>query len=152
MTPTTQSPNGFSTPTVPSSFLTKLEEGTTSQVKGTFVSVVPTSRIPENCVSVDDLIERWKSSNKDHSLLSAAREWVADKLYGDQPGSLRSLRLRKGMSQTDLAQIVGTSQSHIARIEQKSDDIRLSTARKIADALEISLDDLNHALLSKSAE
>ena len=56
--------------------------------------------------------------------------------------SLAQLRLKKGFSQTELARRIGTSQSHIAKIEAGSVDLYLKTAIRLADALTISLNDL----------
>ena len=59
------------------------------------------------------------------------------------PERLRRLRARAGMSQQALANVCGLSWSIIACIEQgKSADPKLSTLRKLAEALEVSLDEL----------
>ena len=51
-------------------------------------------------------------------------------------GSLiRRLRLEAGLTQKKLAEIVGVSQAHIAKIEQEKVDPRLSTINKILEVL-----------------
>lgn len=68
------------------------------------------------------------------------------------PESLSKIRLQKGFSQTALASIIGTSQSHVAKIEAKMLDVKFSTATKIADALAISLDQLRPLILLEQSE
>lgn len=58
--------------------------------------------------------------------------------YGRQLGiAYQILRLRKGshLSQTDLAERIGTSQSNIARMEQGRQNFTIDTLDKIAKAL-----------------
>jgi DNA-binding XRE family transcriptional regulator len=62
---------------------------------------------------------------------------------------LSALRLRKGWSQKRLADEVGTSQSHIARLELGHDDILLSTARKLAAALNVAIEEVDTALRAR---
>lgn len=55
--------------------------------------------------------------------------------------NIRVLRAMKNMSQKELAEAVGVTQQTISRAE-KSSAIKLTTARKIADCLEVGLDDI----------
>lgn len=48
---------------------------------------------------------------------------------------LRSVRQRSGVTQEELAEKLRTTKSAISRIENHADDIRLSTLKKVADAL-----------------
>jgi ribosome-binding protein aMBF1 (putative translation factor) len=67
------------------------------------------------------------------------------------PNNLSTMRLQKGMSQTSLASVIGTSQSHVAKIEAGLLDVKFSTAAKIADALAVSMDELRPLItISKS--
>lgn len=50
--------------------------------------------------------------------------------------TLKSLRLSKGMSQSDLARKVGTSQSHIARLEKNPEAMMMTTGVRLAKALD----------------
>lgn len=49
--------------------------------------------------------------------------------------TLRNLRLKAGLTQEELANIIHTQKSAISRIENQSEDIRLSTLFRIAEAL-----------------
>lgn len=78
--------------------------------------------------------------------MSAARRWVRSTLYENEGETLRTLRLSKGKSQAELASEIGTSQSHIARIEAGTQTIYIQTARKLAKVLEIDMNALDKAL------
>jgi transcriptional regulator with XRE-family HTH domain len=73
--------------------------------------------------------------------LSAARKRLANEFYGT-PTSLSQMRLSKGLSQVALAEKLGTSQPHIAKIEAGKVKIQFATAVQLADALGITLDEL----------
>jgi len=49
--------------------------------------------------------------------------------------SLKKLRMEAGLTQKRLAELVGVSQAHIAKIEQRKVDPRLSTINKILEVL-----------------
>lgn len=53
--------------------------------------------------------------------------------------TIRQARIDKGMVQTQLAQKIGTTKSAISRFENHAGDIRLSTLRKLAEALDLQL-------------
>ncbi|MNJ46141.1 anaerobic benzoate catabolism transcriptional regulator [compost metagenome] len=75
-----------------------------------------------------------------------ARAWVADSFYGEDGDTIRTLRLRLGMTQNDLAASLDTSQPQIAKIESGRQDPVMSTCRKLAKALGVSLDVVGEAL------
>ncbi|MEZ0316568.1 MAG: helix-turn-helix domain-containing protein [Methylophilaceae bacterium] len=75
-----------------------------------------------------------------------ARQALAIEQSDFKPVSLATLRLRKGLTQHELAANIGTSQSHIAKIESGSLKVYLITAIKISQALEISLDELSRCI------
>lgn len=62
--------------------------------------------------------------------------------------TLKSLRLKAGLSQVQLAKLVGTQQSAIARWEKGSDTNNLarSSMRSLARALNVNMDTLDAAL------
>lgn len=77
--------------------------------------------------------------------MQEARKWLSEALSEVQPEqTLSKIRLSKGLSQRDLADIIGTSQPHIARIES-GNDVKIETARKIAKVFGISLDEFDTA-------
>lgn len=97
-------------------------------------------------LDIDTLVAQIESESPANTqALQQGRQWVAARFYADRP-SLARLRLQKGWSQAQLAQRSGASQSYIARLEQGKIDPQISTARKIATALEVSVETLNQAL------
>jgi DNA-binding XRE family transcriptional regulator len=146
---TTRSHNGFWQPS--RGYPTELQgdDKPTSTAASSLVYEVNVGQadiIEDECVSASELMELWSDSEADQALVQDGRRWVADTLYRDQPATPRVYRLHRGLSQAQLATRAATSQPHIARIESGSEDIRLSTARKIADALEISLEQFEQAI------
>lgn len=111
----------------------------------------PVTPLDDEFISTSDLMAIWSDDETDQALLREARQWTANTLYGDECQTLRAHRLRRGFSQSELAERASTSQSHIARVEKGSEDIRLSTARKIAIALGISLDELERCIREQTS-
>lgn len=74
--------------------------------------------------------------------MEAARTELARDISELGIKSLSTLRLSRGFSQSQLAQMIGTSQPHIAKIESGNLNPHWQTVVKIADALNVSLDTL----------
>lgn len=79
--------------------------------------------------------------------LERARRRIANDFYDDNRLPLARLRLAKGWSQTRLADELGTTQSHVARMEAGRQDIMLGTVVRLARALEMDADELAAILL-----
>lgn len=101
------------------------------------------SSIESEFQDIDELVrvDEQNASRRQH--LENARRRIAEALPQQITG-IASLRLRKGWSQQRLAQEIGTSQPHIARIEG-GQDILLDTARRLAKALDVSLLEIDAA-------
>ena len=56
--------------------------------------------------------------------------------------ALTRYRLAKGYSQTDLAEKAGLTPSHITRLETGKRGMRPSTAKALADALDVKIEDI----------
>jgi len=75
--------------------------------------------------------------------LAAARQSLSKSEIAQQRlPSLARLRLAAGLSQAELARRIGTSQSHIARIESGDGDPQLSTMLRLSEAIGVPLGDL----------
>lgn len=102
-----------------------------------------------NCTDIDDLVEGYEQDPEARKLLQEARQWLAG-ADAERGKPMRALRLRAGLSQANVAERIGTSQSHYARIENgKGGSVHLSTAMRIADVLQVSLPQVAELLLPK---
>ncbi|WP_162878183.1 helix-turn-helix transcriptional regulator [Trinickia diaoshuihuensis] len=70
-------------------------------------------------------------------------------MFASRPDSIAAARLRAGLSQAKLGEAIGTSQSHIAKIEAGKVQIQFSTAMQLADALNITLDSLRALIVEQ---
>lgn len=101
---------------------------------------------PAQHTTVDALVEKWSRDPARRAALEDARRWAADAVYGDEGVSVRTLRLTKGFSQSRLAEMIGTSQPHIARIERGTENLMIETCRRLAAALDVDMNTLDQAL------
>lgn len=101
---------------------------------------------PQGYKSIDDLVSKFEASDKGRAALARGRAWVAKEFYSGDGDTIRTLRLNRGMSQADLADRLGTSQSHVARIERGTENLLIGTCRRLCEALGIDMNTLNEAL------
>lgn len=106
---------------------------------------------PESFRSLDEIVREAERDSKRRLALQKARKKLTKTVYKDEPGTIRTLRLKKGWSQQELADRAKTKQPYIARIESGYTDIRFSTCLRLCDALGIDLNTLG-AALSKQKE
>lgn len=102
-------------------------------------------KLPPDFRDIDDVVNEFESSLEGAARMKAARERIRQRLK-IETGTLKGLRLKAGLSQVQLAKLIGSSQSHVARIESGSDSIVIDTCRKLAKALNVDLNTLDHAL------
>ena len=81
---------------------------------------------------MDDLQQHIQESLKDSEFSSA---WVENEFTYEISRQLIALRLKRGMTQKDVARQAGTTQSVIARIENGEQNISMKTLTKLAEAL-----------------
>lgn len=95
---------------------------------------------------IDALVEELEAQSAENAeSIAQGRRWVADNFYLSAP-SLARLRLSQGWSQAELARRAGTSQSYVARLERGQIDPQLSTLRKLASVLGVSIEVLEKAM------
>lgn len=111
----------------------------------------PTPPVPANHTMIGQLLDEWERDDQGRAALESGRRWVAETFYNEDGDTVRTLRLRMGWSQTRLADALGTSQSHIARIERGTENLTIETCRKLASALAIDLNTLDQALKRQEA-
>ena len=109
------------------------------------VPMTQPSVVPPGAVDIDDLLAEFEATTQGAKAVAKGRQWVAKTFYSEGQ-SLAALRLQHGWSQVELARQVGTSQSYIGRLETGLVDPQLSTMRKIALALGVTVAALADAL------
>ena len=103
-------------------------------------------------IDIDDLVAEFESQSTENAeAISQGRQWVAETFYAERP-SIAQLRLHKGWSQAELAKRAETSQPYIARLELGQTDPQISTARKIAKTLGVSIEVFANALSPEDEE
>lgn len=73
--------------------------------------------------------------------MAEAGSWVAERLYPGQQNTIKTARLRKGLSQKQLATLIGTSQPHIANIEKGHVGVMFETVERLCESLGITPND-----------
>lgn len=97
---------------------------------------------PEYTVSTEDIDsfrprsrrERLSADPKKAAALQRARRRIAKELDENSVFSIAKLRLNAGLSQSELAAMIGTQQPAIARMEKGMTEPQLSTIQKLAEA------------------
>lgn len=102
---------------------------------------------PTGFRSIEDRLAEMERNPKRAEALDKARRRLAKTLQPDAP--LAALRMSRGLSQRELAGRLGTSQSRLSRIEAGLDDPRLSTVRKLADALAVDVNAIDEAIAAR---
>lgn len=82
--------------------------------------------------------DRLSNDPRKAAALQRARRRIAKALDSSVEFSIARLRLNAGLSQSELARLMGTQQPAIARLEKGQTDPQLSTMQKLADAFGVS--------------
>ena len=111
----------------------------------------PRVETPPNHVAVGDMVAKWEKDEQRGKAIKEARAWVADTFHAEDGDTVRTLRLRKGWSQIQLSKELGTSQSHVARIERGTENLVIETCRRLCGVLGIDMNTLDQALRRQEA-
>lgn len=106
---------------------------------------------PTGFVSIEELNIKSSRIDSRKAALEDARRRLAAELSGGSTETVKTFRLKKGWSQTQLADAIGTSQPHIARIERGTENVTIDTCRRLAKALDLDLNTLDKALRCQEA-
>jgi DNA-binding transcriptional regulator YiaG len=107
-------------------------------------NVFPLSRQKQGYQDIHERIKELEQNPRRAKALERARQELAEELY--PPHSLAALRLKKGLSQTGLARMIGTSQSRLSRLESGQDKPLHFTVVKLSEALGESLETISRAM------
>lgn len=93
---------------------------------------------PKKGRTLGDFVSEWSKDEEKQNLLSEAKVWAGQAFENLQGGETpKSLRLKAGLSQSQLAALMQTSQPHIARIESGRDSITFDTFCKLSECLKV---------------
>ena len=90
-----------------------------------------------NAINLNEMVSEHEKDPVKAKHLKEARQKFAENYHKDDK-SLTALRLRAGLSQVKLAELMKTSQPHIAKIEQGKNDPSTELISKLATALGVS--------------
>jgi ribosome-binding protein aMBF1 (putative translation factor) len=104
---------------------------------------------PPNFRRIGDVVAAHSQIPERAAALAAARQRLAVTIESVEGETIRARRLSLGLSQAGLARMLGTSQPHVARIENGLADpnkLYFNTVRKLADALQVNLETVERML------
>lgn len=103
---------------------------------GLFFVVSLVNQQADTSKDVDDFIGELLAKDQTFSHdLSEGRKWVADTFFDGQQNSLKTLRLRAGFSQAQLAAKIGMKQPNICEFEAGKRKPNIDTLMRLADTL-----------------
>lgn len=91
---------------------------------------------------------RLEATMEGRAVLINARRELGGMLAADGLVPLAALRMQRGLSQQQLAQLSGIQQPQLSRIESGQHDIKASTAERLARALGVETADVVNAVLA----
>jgi len=105
--------------------------------------------LPEGALTREDLMTRIYANDperkkRDMHFQKRMFAGMARQVKAGTLNPIRFARIKAGLDQRELARKVGMSASNLARLEKVGTNPRLSTLRKIADALSITVEELVH--------
>lgn len=106
----------------------------------------PPVSAPAGYTAIEDIVAKSESNPRKKAALERARAKIAGQLQEDEGDTIRTARLRFGWSQTKLAELLGTSQSHVARIERGSENVAWETMQKLSSALQVDMNAMDEML------
>ena len=102
--------------------------------------------LPSGFMLLDTFLEHFEADEAIQEHLPQARVDLASEMEASGVITLRLLRLRKGMSQKDLAVVLGTSQAAVSQYESRERKPGEEALRALSSALEVDFNTLMDAL------
>lgn len=98
--------------------------------------------------SIKDVMARFESNPSRAAAMARARARLGNWMEQELPDThgLPALRLKAGLSQATLAERLGTQQSNISRWEKNPSDMQYSTIKRMAAALNVSIQSICDAI------
>lgn len=103
--------------------------------------------MPPGAVELGDFLSEFLKRPEIAEHVPAARTQMAENVRTRRGGdTLKSLRLAAGLSQIQFAEALGTSQSHVSRLEARAEKPGEDMLRRLAVVLAVNFDTLMDAL------
>lgn len=105
-------------------------------------------------MTVDDMFAQLEQIDlRANAAIEEGTKWVAKNFFSDHPETLAILRMRAGLSQSELGKRLGVSQPQIAKWEKcKNPNLQINTIKTLAQALSIESTELFRILVSENDE
>lgn len=122
--------------------------GTKTENALAIVEQVIHAPLPAGYREIDDVVRQSETTPRRGAALARARQRLAAQIEDlGQQTTIASLRLKAGLSQTKVAELLGNSQSSYSMIESgRRGDILHSTAEKLVKIFSVTRDELAEAL------
>ncbi len=85
-------------------------------------------------INIDDLVSEWEQDPETAQAMAETRRRLAAEIP-EEKFPFTHLRMQRGLSQRQLASLVGKEQSYIARIEKGDGNVTVNTINALAKAL-----------------
>lgn len=120
----------------------KSDQGNVIAMYGSYVH----APLPAGYRELADITQDHEKKPKRAAALARARQRMADRVFDQQPVTLAALRLKAGLSQAKLADLLGNSQPSYSLIECGKREIMHATFERLHEILNVSRDTLAEAL------
>lgn len=111
-----------------------------------FEGSFPPAPLSKKNSAFSKLLQRIENDSSLGAELAEARASIADEFYSDEGETIKSLRLKKGLSQQKLSELLGTTQAQVARLEKGNIDPHRSTCKRLRQVLNISAEKLEEIM------
>lgn len=126
--------------------------GTSAENVLAIVERVVHAPLPAGYREIDDIVRTRENNPRHSAALARARQRLAMHIDEAQKTTLASLRLKAGLSQARIAELLGNSQSGYSLIESGRRDILYSTFEKLIALLHVSRDELAGAIANSQEQ
>lgn len=106
---------------------------------------------PVYTVSLDDVLKEYMQVEEFKQHFAEANQQIAEIYYKDEK-SLRAMRLKKGLTQSQLAEAINTSQPQITKLENGDTDFRSATVIKLAGFFGVKASEMFGILIGEANE
>jgi len=133
-------------PNVPATPASRVSRQNSQIIEAVFREAPP---IPANFLPLDKVLESLHLTDADRAAIREERIALGGRIAASRQAAprLSDLRRRVGLSQAELAEAIGTSQSRLSQLEAGKQDATLKFLERMKDVLQVSWEELCEAAL-----